>query len=228
MFPVDRMPRAPHHACCGSRRFQPSPGEAGAAALHGRRPAVRIEPETFKTGGHGLEVSWCLTLPGPQRAGPGELPKPVRSRRVTGKPRALRSRFHLRQGPLQDARPPPAAQPPLPDERSHRHRAPRRTLHLNARSQPAPRRPLPREASTLSWPRQARDSPVLTARSPWGTRLRTVRRDWCARTPRKPGPGRPGQSSTAAETGVRTVHTVSGMPVPCHAGHSASTSKMVL
>ena len=53
----------------------------GYAALHGRRQAIRVERErtVIKTGEHSLEVTWCLTSLGPERAGPEELLELVRS-----------------------------------------------------------------------------------------------------------------------------------------------------
>ena len=114
----------------------------GCAARHGRRQAIRVKRGrmVIKTGGHSLEVTWCPTSPG---AGPEELLELVRSHMVFGKSRARRSRFHLRRGPLQGVRPPPAAHSLLPDGRSHRHRALHRTLQVLARGKQAPRRPRP-------------------------------------------------------------------------------------
>ena len=53
----------------------------GYAALHGRRQAIRVEREreVLKTGERSLEVTWCLTSLGPERAGPEELLELVRS-----------------------------------------------------------------------------------------------------------------------------------------------------
>ncbi|MYA88186.1 MAG: ISAs1 family transposase [Boseongicola sp. SB0662_bin_57] len=53
----------------------------GYAALHGRRQAIRVEREreVLKTGEHSLEVTWCLTSLGPERAGPEELLELVRN-----------------------------------------------------------------------------------------------------------------------------------------------------
>ena len=53
----------------------------GCAALHGRRQAIRVEREreVLKTGERSLEVTWCLTSLGPERAGPEELLELVRN-----------------------------------------------------------------------------------------------------------------------------------------------------
>ncbi len=53
----------------------------GYAALHGRRQAMRIEREReiLKTGERSVEVTWCLTSLGPERAGPEELLELVRN-----------------------------------------------------------------------------------------------------------------------------------------------------
>ena len=53
----------------------------GYAALHGRRQAIRVEREreSLKTGERSLEVTWCLTSLGPERAGPEELLELVRN-----------------------------------------------------------------------------------------------------------------------------------------------------
>jgi len=53
----------------------------GQSALHGRRQAIRAGRgrEVPRTGGHSPGVTWCLTSPGPERAGPEELPGPVRN-----------------------------------------------------------------------------------------------------------------------------------------------------
>jgi len=50
-------------------------------ALHGRRQAIRIEREreSLKTGKRSLEVTWCLTSLGADRAGPKELLELVRN-----------------------------------------------------------------------------------------------------------------------------------------------------
>ena len=53
----------------------------GYAALHGRRQAMRIEREReiLKTGGRSVELTWCLTSLGPERAGPEALLELVRN-----------------------------------------------------------------------------------------------------------------------------------------------------
>ena len=53
----------------------------GYADLHGRRQAVRIEREreSIKTGERSLEVTWCLTSLGAERAGPEQLLALVRN-----------------------------------------------------------------------------------------------------------------------------------------------------
>ncbi len=53
----------------------------GYAALHGRRQAMRIEREReiLKTGERSVEVTWCLTSLGPERAGSEELLELVRN-----------------------------------------------------------------------------------------------------------------------------------------------------
>jgi len=53
----------------------------GYAALHGRRQAIRVEREREvpRTGERSLEVTWCLTSLGPDRAGPEALLELVRN-----------------------------------------------------------------------------------------------------------------------------------------------------
>ena len=115
------------------------PAWDGYDGLHGRRQAFRIERErhVVKQGAGSRETAYGLTSLAPGRAGPGELLALVRNR----EPPPLRARLHLRRGPLPRACRPSAAQPGLPDQRGHLHRAPRGPLRTPASRQPALRRP---------------------------------------------------------------------------------------
>ncbi len=65
---------------CSCGQPFPGPEQYGCAALHGRRPAVRIKRkrDILKTGERSVEAARCLTSLGPERAGPEDLLRLVR------------------------------------------------------------------------------------------------------------------------------------------------------
>ena len=181
----------------------------GFAGLRGRRQAFRIERERriVKQGSESRETAYGLTSLDAGRAGPegdrGPRPAPLGDR----EPPALRARLHLRRGPLPGARRQPAAQPRLPDQRRHLHRAPPRPLQAPAARQPALRRP------PAGGPRR---HPQATARLSAASRQQPIpgKRRRAKRRGRKP-PGaprtRPG-GSMARQCGRTETPTTSRNP----------------
>ena len=117
---------------------------------------------------------------------------------------------------------PPAAQPILPDERSHLHRALRRALQLHARGEPALRRPRPGRDRRDPAP----DPSVLTVRGAHGARRPKAPRSNCARAARKRCPARSRRPRVGVDTGAKMTRNAASMTALRHAGPADSTIRL--